>query len=139
MFLYEVGTLTYFAERNELYRAIKWREKLDAWAKDNGILTFNPVLTWNKEKNHTYSDKMIVAQNDHYINRSNMAVASLDCINYSSGSIYELTRFKELQTPVIAFGKPNQSSHINSCISERVDTLDEVIELLINEFDQGNF
>lgn len=139
MFIYEIGTLTYFSKQNQLHRAIGWRETLNKWAKDNNIPFFNPVETWNKEKNHTYSDKMIVMQNDYYINKADIAVASLDCIECSSGSIYELCRFKELRKPVIAFGKSNQSPHINVCISERVDTINDVIELLINEFDQGNF
>ena len=139
MFLYEIGALTYFDKINEFNRAIEWREVLDSWAKDNNIKVFNPVITWLKEKNHTYSDKMIVDQNDYYINRANIAVASLDSIDYSPGSIYELARFKELKKPVIAFGVPHWSPHINSCISQRVDTIDDVIELLINEFHQGNF
>ena len=139
LFIYSIGALTYFAKRNEFYKATEWRNKLDAWAKDNGILTFNPAITWLKEINHTYSGKMIVDQNDHYINRSNIAVASLECLDYSPGSIYEFTRFKEQRKPLIAFGEPHWSPHINSCISERVNTIEDVIELLANEFHQGNF
>jgi nucleoside 2-deoxyribosyltransferase len=139
MFIYEIGVLTFFAKQNQLYRAIEWRDTLNKWCNDNNIRFFNPVETWNKEKNHTYSDKMIVDQNDYYINKADIAVVSLDSIDHSPGSIYELCRFKELRKPVIAFGKPNLNPHINSCISERVDTINDVIELLCNEFSQENF
>ena len=139
MFLYEVGALTYLDKINEFHKATEWRNKLDAWAKDNGIKVFNPAITWLKEKSHTYSGKLVVAQNDYYIDRSNIAVANLSYLDFSPGSIYELVRFKDLRTPVIAFGKPHWSPHINSCISERLNTVEDVIELLNVEFHQGNF
>jgi nucleoside 2-deoxyribosyltransferase len=140
MFIYEIGALTHLYKTNQFNKAIEWRQKLDNWAKDNGVGTFNPVLTWQKEINHTYGYGLVVDQNDYYINKSDIAVADLNFIDFSPGSIYELTRFKELRKPVIAFSdKMHWSPHINFSITQKVDTLEDVIELLTVEFDQGNF
>ena len=132
--MYEIGAITKYHNNNQIEKAINWRNKLDIWARDNNIKTFNPAVTYLKEINHTYDPDMCVAQNDFYINKCDMAVANLDDIDFSPGSIYELTRFKELRKPVIAFGKVHWSPHINYCISHQCEILDEVIELLCNMF-----
>lgn len=139
MFIYEIGTITHYHKQGEIYKAIDWRNELDKWAKENNIKTFNPSITFLNEINHTYNPRLCVDQNDYYINKSDIAVANLSDIGYSPGSIYELVRFKELRKPVIAFGDKHWNPHINSCISHQCETLEEVVELLINEFQQGNF
>lgn len=139
MFIYEIGVISYYKEQGVLWKAIDWRRKLDRWAKDNKIKTFNPMNTYQIEMNHTYSDKAIVEQNDYYINKADIAVANMNDIEKSPGSIYEIVRFKDLRKPVIAFGEKVWSPHINSCITHQCDSLDECIELLVNMFSQGNF
>jgi nucleoside 2-deoxyribosyltransferase len=116
-----------------------WRKQLDDWCKYNNIKTFNPYLNFVVEKNHTYSDKLIVDQNEYYLNKADIMVCNLDDILESPGTQYELVRFKDMKKPVIAFGSPTWSPHINSCISQHCETLDDVIELICNEFDQSNF
>lgn len=139
MYIYTIGALTYYHRNNRMEEALKWRNDLGVWAKENNIKIFNPALTYLKEINHTYTPKMAVEQNDYYINKCDIAVANLNHIDYSPGSIYELVRFKELRKPLIAFGDKHWSPHINCCISHQCDTLEEVIELLCNMFDQNNF
>lgn len=138
LFIYEIGAITHHYKNNQIVKALNWRIKLDDWAADNNILTFNPALTYLEETNHTYNPNIVVAQNDFYIDKCNIAVVNLDDIDFSPGSIYELIRFKELRKPVIAFGNEKHwSPHINSCISHQCNNLDEVIELLCNMFNQS--
>jgi len=141
MYIYEASCMTHYHRNNELHKASEWRDKLDAWAESCFIYTFNPVKTFLKEMNHTYSEKVIVDQNNYYINKSDICVVCINDIDFSPGTIFELTRFKELGKPVIAFGEQGRhwSPHINCCISNYCETLDDVIELLGNMFDQNNF
>lgn len=136
MNIYMIGTLTFYKETNQMYKATEWRKQLDSWAYDNDYKTFNPAIDFEREINHTYNERLCVNQNDYYINKCDIAVANLDDIERSPGSIYELVRFRELRKPVIAFGSKSNSPHINSCISHHCETLDEVIEVLINMFSQ---
>lgn len=137
MYIYEIGSLTYFHRNNEIEKGLVWRNELDIFAKELGIKTFNPGLTYLKERNHQYDDRMCVDQNEFYINKCDIAVANMDAIDYSPGSIYELVRFKTLIKPVIAFGERHWSPHLNSCISNYCKDLEEVKELLMNMFDQS--
>jgi len=137
MYIYEIGALTYYARTNQIEKGLKWRKELDTWAKDNNVKTYNPAITFSKEINHTYNPNLVVAQNDYYIDKCDIAIVNLDDIDYSPGSIFELTRFKELRKPVIAFGSKHWSPHLNSCIHHQCESLDEVIELLCSMFEQG--
>jgi nucleoside 2-deoxyribosyltransferase len=143
MYIYEIGAITKHFKNNEMYKAIEWRDKLDRWANGVGVQTFNPVNTYLKEVNHSYDPSMCVAQNDFYIHKSDIAVADIEDIDFSPGSIYELTRFKELRKPVIAFNckgvNKHWSPHVQSCISNWCCDLDEVIDLLCNMFGQNSF
>ncbi len=138
MYIYSIGSITHHYQNNQIELATAWRNKLDNWAADNNIQTFNPALTYANETNHTYNSELCVIQNDYYINKCDIAVASLNYISFSPGSIYELVRFKELRKPVIAFGEEHWNPHIMSCISNLCKDLDECIELLVNMFEQGN-
>lgn len=137
MYIYTIGSLTWFAKNNKIDKAIGWRYELDQWAEDNSIKLFNPAKTFLKEQNHGYSNKMIVDQNEYFINKCDVAVAHLDKIDYSPGSIYELTRFKTQNKPVIAIGEKHWSPHIDSCISQYCVDVKEVIELLEIMFSQN--
>ena len=139
MFIYEIGAITCHYRNQEFEKATTWRNQIDKWAKDNCIKTFNPNLTYQIEVNHSYDPKMCLAQNDYYIRKCDIAVVNMHDIESSPGSIYELTRFKEMRKPVIGFGEKHWSPHLNSCISHQCDSLDEVLELISNMFSQGNF
>lgn len=138
MYIYEIGSITYFAKNDELEKVSQWRDTLDDWANDK-INTFNPVKTYLRERNHSYCNKMIVDQNEYYINKCDIAVANLDKIDYSPGSIYELARFKMQGKPVIAIGEKHWSPHIDSCISQYCKDINEVLDLLDNMFDQNYY
>jgi len=136
MFIYEAGCLTHYHKNNEIYKATEWRDKLDEWAEGNYIYTYNPAKTFLKEINHTYDNRMCVDQNEYYLNKSDIMIVCLDDIEHSPGTIYELVRFKDMRKPVIAFGEKHWSPHINSCISNHCNSIEDVIDLLENMFDQ---
>jgi len=138
MYLYLGGALTIYKNRNEFYKANNWRKEIDKWAEDlDNVKTFNPAKDFLEEINHTYSDKLIVDQNEYYLNKCNIMICNLDEIDFSPGTIYELVRFKDMNKPVIAFGNKHWSPHINSCISHHcTGGTDKIIELLCNMFNQ---
>lgn len=141
MFIYTIGALTFYYRAGQPEKGHIWREQLGNWANDNGIKIFDPAITYAKEINHSYNNKMCVDQNNYYINKCDIAIVNLNDLSESPGSVFELVRFKELGKPVIAFGecKWNWSPHIQYCISNQCKTLDKAIELLSNMFNQGNF
>jgi len=141
LYIYEAGALTYPFKNNLFDKATQWRDKLDKFALDNGILTFNPATTFLKEKNHTYSGAMAVKQNDFYLDKSNIMIVQMDYLDFSPGTQYELTVYKWMKKPVIAFrldGEPfHWSPHIMSCITETCESIEEIMELLSNMFSQS--
>jgi len=124
--------------RNEFDKATGWRDYLSDWAKDNNVKVFNPCINFLREMNHTYAERVVVDQNNYYIDKCDICVVCIDDIDSSPGTIFEIVRFRELGKPVIAFGESGRhwSPHINSCISNYCDDLDSAIELLENMFDQ---
>jgi nucleoside 2-deoxyribosyltransferase len=135
MYIYEIGCITYFYNADKPECAKEWRHDLDVWCADCGIKTFNPTITYDKEMNHFYDSKMCVDQNDYFLNKCDIAVVNLEEIVHSPGSIYELTTMKKQGKPVIAFGERNFiNPHIESCISQFCETLDDVKELITNMF-----
>lgn len=140
LYIYEIGAISYWHKKGMDYKYLDWRMDLDNFALDNGFKTFNPGVTYQKEVNRKYNTILCVHQNDFYINQSTLAVANLEAIEHSPGSIYELVRFKLQNKPVIAFGecKWDWSPHLMSCISYRCKDLEEVKELLCTMFNQNN-
>lgn len=137
MFIYLAGSLTYNYKNNQFELSTKWRKKVDNWAKDNIIKTFNPAITFLKEKSHNYNGELAVLQNEYYINKADIAIVDMNNIDYSPGTIYELVQFKNKRIPVLAFGINNHwSPHINSCVTQYLKNIDDVIEVLNVMFDQ---
>jgi len=140
MYVYLAGALTIHHRNNEFHKATNWRNKFKSWASNNSVNTFDPCINFLREINHTYDPKIVVDQNNYYINKSDICIVCLDSIDFSPGTIFELTRFKELGKPVIAFGSNKHwSPHINSCISNYCVELDGAIDVLENMFDQWSF
>lgn len=140
IYIYEAGTLTYLHKHNMFDKAINWRNTLDSWCKDVDIKTFNPSITFLKERNRAYDGLMAVRQNDLFLNLTNMMVVQMDYLDFSPGTQYELTTYKQLYPwkPIIAFGEEPRhwSPHISSCIQEYCKDINEVIELISNMFIQ---
>jgi len=89
MYIYTIGALTYYHRNNRMEEALKWRNDLGVWAKENNIKIFNPALTYLKEINHTYTPKMAVEQNDYYINKSDIILHVLNINEKRLGEKYD--------------------------------------------------
>ena len=57
MLIYLAGALTYHYKNKQFDKALKWREKIQSWCKDNNIKVYNPAITYVKI-NHTYYYKL---------------------------------------------------------------------------------
>jgi len=135
IYIYSAGSLTYLKKIGKLQKAFEWREKLEDWAKDNDAKIFNPATTFKKEVNLGYSEKIIVQQNEFFLQKSTIMVVQLDYLDYSPGTIYEMVLFKSMNKPIIAFGENKHwSPHMNYCISQHCNTIEDTIELLNNMF-----
>lgn len=135
MFIYLGGCLTYYHRTNQWDKATYWRNELVEFFKDNNIEYFNPVKSFEKEINHTYSNKMIVSQNKYYLDKTDILFMNLDDILQSPGSQYELTYAKECRNiPIITFGDKCWSPHISNCSTQHGNDYKEALEIFVNMF-----
>jgi hypothetical protein len=74
IYIYEAGCLTFLNQINNMELATSWREKLDSWASDYDIMTFNPAKNFTNQICHSYSNKLIVEQNEFFLNKCNIMV-----------------------------------------------------------------
>lgn len=139
MFIYECGSLTYLYKNNMFNIATEWRNRIDQFAKDNNIKTFNPATTYLNEQNHGYNPKFCVDQNRFYLDKADMVVAQIDYIEHSPGSIWELCYASEKKKiPIIGLGKTQfWSPHVMYGVNMMCSNVDEVIDLLSNMFCQS--
>ena len=140
MYIYEAGNLTYFYETGNKELAKNWRIQLSEFCIDNYIDYFDPSLTFDNKENHKMSYKTIVKQNDYYLNKADIMVVQLDGIEKSPGTLYEVYKFHRDGKPVIGFGANRpKSPHISVCIDEFCESIDDVIQVLLNMYNQTNF
>ena len=132
MYIYEIGAISCFYKSNQSELATSWRNIIDMWAgyKDN-VKTFNPTKYYRPDniKLNT-TDKLAVDQNEYFLNKCDFAIANLDNLMESPGSIYELVRFKIMGKPVIAFGQEQWSPHIKSCITYFAKDLENALDTI---------
>jgi len=135
IYLYLAGSLTYLYNNNKFDLATEWRNKISEWAEDNNIKIFNPAKNFLNEKSCGYSGKLAVDQNNFFLDKTTIMIVSLEYLDYSPGTIYEMVSYKKMGKPVIVFGeKEHWSPHINSCVSQNCKNIEDVIEVLTNMF-----
>lgn len=135
MFIYLGGCLTYYHKTNQWDKATYWRNELIKCFKDRNIEYFNPAKTFEKEINHSYSGKMVVAQNKSYLDKSDILFMDLDNILESPGSQWELVYASQVKKiPVITFGDKCWSPHIMDSSSQHCDDYESALECLVNMF-----
>lgn len=129
------GCLTYHHKQNQFHLATIWRSIFERWADDNGLSTFNPATTFQQEQTHKYSPKSCVDQNRHYLNKSDIMIVDLNCIQESPGTQWELTYASEVKKiPIIAFGDVHWSPHIMNSITHVCSDIEDVIEYICNMY-----
>jgi hypothetical protein len=130
--------MSYWDKLNQFEeKAVKWRKYFISRLTPYGFELFDPTVNFSIDK--TFPGSVSVAQNDVFINASHAGIANTEAIEESPGSIYELTRFKDLHKPVFAFGERVIQPHINSCITEYFKNEDELIDFLVVMFCQKDY
>lgn len=140
MLCYSAGAISHYARQgNDVFeeKAIKWRIELKDKLSELGIKVFDPTL--NFDSNLSYNDKSIVFQNRYYLDKSDILIVNLAELDESPGTIWEIYRAVFKDKIILAFGWNDwyQSPHIKSSITERFDTLDEVVEYIKNLYSQN--
>lgn len=128
MLIYSAGAMTAYFRVGRFEEAEKWRIELKNKLKDLNIRIYDPTV--NFFDNIEYNNKTIVHQNRYYLDKSDLVVVNLENILRSPGTLYEIYRADFLEIPVIAFGNEANQPHIENSITQRFDTLDEVVEYI---------
>ena len=132
--VYMAGTITYYYNKQQYEKAIKWRldlaqQLLDINAEQgrNHFDWFDPTVNFTKNIK-TATDETIIKQNNFYLNQSDIMVVNLDMLHESPGTIYEIIYFYLQGKPIIAFGynKLIHSPHINVGITELFSNIEDV-------------
>ena len=131
--IYTIGTMSkYIQEDGDLLRGEVWRDKIETYLNPfyHNIETFKPTLSYDKEI--IVNDNTIVTQNDHFLNWCDIGICNLHYLEYSYGSIYELVMLRKMNKPVYCFNDSiaEFSPHINCCITEKFDDLDDLLKSL---------
>jgi nucleoside 2-deoxyribosyltransferase len=142
--IYMGGCISYFHCNNEYNKATAWRVKLaqkllDLNAKlcDNHFDWFDPTINF-EDNIHTANVRTVVQQNNHYLDKCDIMVVNLEQLDNSPGTIYEIVYYTIKNKPIIAFNynKLIHSPHISIGITEKLDTLDDVVEYLHSYYAQ---
>jgi|WetSurMetagenome_2_1015567.scaffolds.fasta_scaffold29138_5 hypothetical protein len=137
MFIYLAGTLTYYKKTSQFIKALSWRKEIIEFLEGLNIKYYDPAQYFANEINHTYDDKLIVAQNKFYLDKSDILIVCTNDIKESPGTQWELYYGSLIKNiPIIAFGDKSWSPHINSSITNQCESINECIELLRNMFKQ---
>jgi len=140
MYIYLAGTLSHYYKIDQMFRATKWRNEIINFCLDNNINYFDPVETFiNNIKNKKLSSKLIVEQNKHYLNKTDILIVNLSDILKSPGTQWEIFYANIIRRiPIIAIGDKLESPHLD-CITQYCKDTEEVIAILISMFHQSNF
>lgn len=131
---YLIGSMTEYLNKNEFHKATEWRKEATSFLNCNNIKVFDPTRNFNK--NNNYCPSGIPMQNLYYIKKCGFALANLEYILKSPGSIFELSSFFVLQKPIIAYGQLTNYSHIDDILTMHFDTLQESLEYISNMYGQ---
>lgn len=133
---YLAGAITKFYEMHEFSDALSWRQQAEEVLKDCDINTFNPTL--NYQQNLNYSCKSVPYQNLSYLQKSTFVLVNLKYLEFSPGTIWELSLAWFLHIPVIAFeySKLQEQPHIAEAITIHFDTMEEAIDYIKSEYIQ---
>jgi nucleoside 2-deoxyribosyltransferase len=129
---YLAGAITCHDRNNLIGKATHWREIATHLLKNEKIETFNPMCNYyiNKE----FDSKGVVLQNLLYLQKSDLILVDLECIEISPGTLWEIYLSWYMKKPVIAFGKLNtdiiNQPHVNAAINMRFEFLDEACDYI---------
>lgn len=136
--LYMAGAISTHFDNKEYHKATQWRIQLaqklldlNADLCDNHFDWFDPTINF-EDNVYTANAKTVVQQNNYYLDKCDIMVVNLEDLDKSPGTIYEIVYFTIKNKPIIAFNnnKLIHSPHISVGITDKLDTLDDVVEYL---------
>lgn len=136
--LYLGGCLSYYYKSNQLYKATEWRSKLIKRLLDdiadkgeNCWSWFDP--THNFEENFkNVNNSSVLAQNDYYLDNSDIMVVNLSELSESPGTVYEIIYYGLKGKPIIATGWNDwaKSPHIEPFLTCILKNEEDIVEYL---------
>ena len=134
---YLAGAMSqYLIEDGNLDRAISWRKEILRGLEDTNIRIFDPTLKFQFNKDYNMSG--ILPQNRLYLEKCDILILNRTYLEYSPGTMYEISVASYLNKPIISFGESKWDSyaHIESMITVSFDTIEEVCDYLHNMYCQ---
>lgn len=135
MLIYLCGAMTIFHKRGEFDKTIKWRQDAKMKLEVVKYNVFDP--TYNFDKNLQYNNASIVAQNKHYLHKSDIVLVNLECLEFSPGTMWEIYLAKEKGIPVLAFGENEdiiKQPHVSNAITMSFETSCDAINHIKNMY-----
>ena len=142
MLIYQFGAISYYYNKNELWKAKLWREQQKYYFYDlpisYGFKFFNPVNDFEINIKNA-NQKSIVDQNRYYLQKADILTGCLDHIMESPGSMWEMFLASEMKKPVLTFGDISiiTNPHILNSITQHFNTMDEMCEYMIDMYGQS--
>ena len=134
---YLAGAMSqYLIEDGKIDRAVAWRKEILRGLEDSNIRIFDPTLKF--QYNQFYDLDGILPQNRLYLEKCDILVLNLTYLEYSPGTMYEISVASYLNKPIIAFGDSKwfTYAHVKSMVTIRFDSVEDVCEYLHNMYCQ---
>ena len=137
MLIYLAGAITVHHKNNQMDHAYEWRHKsIDLLEKQDNFQCFDPTVNFLENFGAEVPCKSVVAQNRHYLEKSDIVLLNLDMLHESPGTLWELYVANENNIPVYAFGDSewSWSPHVNQSITGRFKDLYTTINHIKNMY-----
>lgn len=123
--IYLCGTMSYYYDTNQYYKATEWRRSLINQLLDDIADNceskwqwFDPTIGF-EDNYKAVNNKSVLQQNNFYLDKCDILVVNAEDLDKSIGSIYEIIYFGLKGKPVIVFNdnKFLRSAHIEPFIT----------------------
>jgi len=132
------GSMSYHHSTNQLHKATEWRDYISTKLDEHFMYNyFNPMINFSKNVK-TANNKTIVQQNQLYLDKCDIMIVNLECIDKSPGTLYEVFDYGAKNKPVIAFGESSWTliPHIAESLTVTLETKEDVIEYIRDYYNQ---
>ncbi len=136
--LYLIGSMSNLSYEEANAPRQQFKDKLSIYSN---FKVLNPCIGWDYDNFYEYTPKEVVAHNDMFLEKSDLAVVfntpPLNILT-SVGSLYEIFYYKRNPSkPLFLIGSiPNYKPHIYESITKCFKTDDECIKYLVDIYGQ---
>ena len=136
MLAYLAGAMSYHHNNQEFDKARQWRRTLTYLLQNRWEVMdiFDPTVNFETNIKTDCSNASIVAQNRHYLLKSDIVILNAEELDKSPGTLWEIFVAKEYNKPIYVFGNSNwlRSPHIAECITMKFNNYDDLMNHLRN-------